>query len=60
MNEQEAMNRKCCFAFNTNNQEFDFCLTSRCMAWDESRGGCLMLFDGACDCNENKTACGKE
>jgi hypothetical protein len=26
------------------------------MAWDTARGGCLMLFDGACESIENKTA----
>ena len=50
----------CCFAFVESMADFLYCQTSLCMAWETAKGGCLMLFSGGCDCNENKTACGKE
>jgi hypothetical protein len=56
MIEEKAMNKKCPYAFNTNNQEFDFCLTSYCIAWDEEKGGCLRLLNNNCKYAENKTA----
>jgi hypothetical protein len=55
MTESQAMNIKCPYAYNTNNQEFDFCLTSYCMAWNEAKGGCLRLLNSNCKCTGKKS-----
>jgi len=55
MNESEAMNKKCCFAFVEGMGDFLYCQTNLCMAWDTARGGCMMLYGGGCECSENKT-----
>jgi hypothetical protein len=60
MIEAEAMNKKCCFAFVESMADFLYCQTSLCMAWDESKGGCMMLYGGGCECSENKTATGMD
>ena len=56
MVEEKAMNRKCPYSFNQNMGDFLYCQTDNCMGWDESKGGCMMLYGGGCECSENKTA----
>ena len=51
MTEQKGMNKKCPYAYNTNNQEFDYCQTNLCMAWNEEDGYCQRLVNGQCECN---------
>ena len=48
MNESIAVNKKCPFAFVESMQDFLYCQTSLCLAWQkktETEGTCLMLFN---------------
>jgi hypothetical protein len=53
MNSQAALQKKCPFQFNEILAEFNYCITSDCMSWNEEKGGCLRLL--SCEC-KNKTA----
>ena len=58
MVEEKALNKKCCFQFNDQLGEFNYCITSDCMGWkgtDHNEGYCAMLSDGHCNCSKNKT-----
>jgi hypothetical protein len=56
MIESTALNKKCPFSFVESMADFLYCQTSLGMAWDESKGGCMMLYGGGRECSENKTA----
>ena len=53
MVEEKALNKKCCFQFNENIGEFNYCITSDCQAWQkesEADGYCQRLTKKECSC----------
>jgi len=55
MNESQAINKKCPFQFNEGLSEFNYCITSDCMAWkkeNEAEGYCQRLKKKSCACND--------
>jgi hypothetical protein len=57
MTEEKALNKKCCFQFNDQLGEFNYCITSDCMGWkgtDHNEGYCVRLTGEQCRCSEKE------
>jgi len=51
MTEQQAMNKKCPFAFHESMGDFLYCMTDLCMSW-QPEGYCSLLSDHPCKCSK--------